>query len=293
MSRLFLLSSSAFALFAGAAMGSDMDAPLIGNQLYSSPVEEVSAAQPFGGVAGFVDTYYGRTSSDDLDINSNSWGLRGSINGGVSGANVQLDGAVGWADQGGEEVKQYSGAAHLYYRPQTDYAVGGFAHLSKSDATIYGLGNANAETKDYLFGVEAGWFTDQAGFTLQGGLGKTDFDGVEANHVLVGLGMKYFLSDNIRFDAGLNFHRLDSTDRDAKLDVASLQTTLNYRLDGLPVSVYGGYRLDSVTPEVSGTRYDNVSTNSFLVGVKGHFGSNSLRDEMMNGPIWSNPTLYP
>lgn len=270
-----------------------MDAPLIGRQLYSAPIEQASAAQPFGGVAGFVDTYYGRTSSDDLDVNSNSWGLRGSINGGAGGVNLQLDGSVSWADQDGGEAKQYSGTAHLYYRPQTDYAVGGFAHVSKADSTIYGLGNINAEAKDYLFGAEAGWFTEQAGFTLQGGIGKADFEGAEANHMLVGLGMKYFLSDNIRFDAGLNFHRLDAVDRDAKLDVASLQTTINYRLDSLPVSIYGGYRLDSVTPEVSGTRYDSVSTNTFLVGVKGHFGSSSLRDEMMNGPIWSNPTLYP
>lgn len=293
MHRLFLLTSTVLSLFAGAAVGADMDAPLIGRQLYSAPIEEASAAQPFGGVAGFVDTYYGRTSSDDLDINSNTWGLRGSINGGAGGVNLQLDGAVGWMDDAGGQMKQYSGTAHLYYRPQSDYAVGGFAHVAKSDSSIYGLGAVDTETKDYLFGAEAGWFTDQAGFTLQGGFGKTDFDGVEANHMLVGLGMNYFLSDNIRFDGGLAYHKLDASDLDTKLDVVSFETTLNYRLDSLPVSIYGGYRLDHVTPEVAGTKFDGVSTNTFLVGVKGHFGSNSLRDEMMNGPIWSNPTLYP
>lgn len=294
MFRLFLLSSSALSLFAGTALGADIDAPLFGNQFYEAPIEEASVTQPFGGVAGFVDTYYSRSTSEDADFDSNTWGLRGSINAGASGANAQLDGSVGWVDQDGGEATQYSGTAHLYYRPQMDYAVGAFAHLAKTDTVVYGLGGtSDVETKDYLFGAEAGWFTDLASFTLQGGFGKLDADGTEANHLLVGLGMNYFLSDNIRFDSGLNYHRLDVEDLDTTIDVVSLQTTLNYRADDLPVSIYGGYRLDHLTPEVAGVKLDSASTNTFLVGLKGHFGSNSLKDEMRNGPIWTAPTLLP
>mgnify|MGYP006940528072 FL=1 len=141
-----------------------MDAPLIGNQFYAGPIEEVSGAKPFGGVAGFLDTYYSRTSSDDTDVNANSWSLRGSLNAAIgAGVNMQVDGAISWIDQDGGEATQYSGTGHLYYRPQIDYAVGGFAHLSRNDTTIYGLGGSgDAQTKDYLFGAEAGWFTDQA-----------------------------------------------------------------------------------------------------------------------------------
>lgn len=293
MQRLFLLSSTAITLFAGSALGADIDAPLMGNQLYEAPIEEASIAQPFGGAAGFVDTYYSRSTSDDADIDSNTWGLRGSLNAGAGDANVQLDGSVGWMDQDGGKATQYSGAAHVYYRPQMDYAVGIFGHMAKTDTTVYGLGGADSEAKDYLIGAEAGWFTDLAGFTLQGGLGKLDVDGTEANHMLIGLGMNYFLSDNIRFDSKLAYHNLDVTDLDTKLDVVSLETTLNYRLDDLPLSIYGGYRFDNVKPEVAGVKLDSVSSNTFLVGIKGHFGSNSLRDEMRNGPIWTNPTLTP
>lgn len=295
MLRQVLFTSSIFTLITGSAWASDMDAPLIGNQFYAGPIEEASGAKPFGGVAGFIDTYYSRSSSDDTDVNANSWGLRGSLNAAIGGGvNMQVDGAVSWMDHDDGETEHYSGTAHLYYRPQTDYAVGGFAHLSKADTQFYGFGSSgDTETKDYLFGAEAGWFTDQAGFTLQGGIGKTDVFGTDANHILVGLGMNYFLSDNIRFDGGLAYHNLNADDLDTKLDIVSLQTILNYRLDGLPVSIYGGYRLDHLTPEVSGYRFDGWSTNTFLVGVKGHFGSDSLKDEMRNGPIWTNPTLIP
>lgn len=275
---------SILALASGAASAADIGQPSAG------------ADQGFAGMSGFIDTSYAHTRARDYDLDGDTWTLRGSINAPISGGvNVQLDGSVGWVDQNGGEATNYSGTAHVYYRPQTDFAVGGFGHLARSDSTVFG-GNGfeiESEAKDYLLGAEAGWFTQRAGFTIQGGFGKTDLEGFKANHMMAAMGINYLLTDNVRLDTNLGYHKLDLDDVNASLDIVSLQALMNYRLDRMPITLYGGYRRDRAAPEVAGIEFDSASADTFLLGLRGHFGTSSLKDEMDRGPIWSSPSLIP
>lgn len=241
-------------------------------------------AASFGGIVGNVDGTFAKTDNDVADMKS--WSLRGSVNAAVGGGfNLQADLSYGKHDfdLAGDGSALY-GTLHGYYRPDETYAIGAFLHGSKSDLDALG-GIDLLETR--MAGLEAAWFGESATFYAQGGYGKTDIVGLDADHVMGRLGVRYFLTDNVRVDAEGTANQLSTDFGD--IDMASAQALLNYRPDGLPVSVYGGYRKDWIERENAA----KLDSQSILAGLRFHFGSNSLREEERTGPVWSaNPALH-
>lgn len=270
-----------------AAMAADLD-----RGLYESPYE----AQGFSGkVAGNVEASFSKGKTDLFDLDNETWALRGSVNYDAgNGFNIQAD-----ADYGRTEVEDFdfdrlSGAAHVYYRPSGSYAVGLFGQAGRySTGYFNGLGIPGLDTSvtDKLGGLEVAWFNEVATTYGQLGYGKTSWAGEDADHILGRLGIRYFLTDDVRFDLEGSLHRFSYDNVD--LDVKTLKTVANYRPGSIPVSVFAGYRYDEWEPSASGVTPGKEKDHSVFAGLRYHFGSTSLKDEENSGPVWSTTSLLP
>jgi hypothetical protein len=247
--------------------------------LLDEPATTPATASRF---TGYVEGGFEAGSSRDTDLDSHSWRLRGSMNASSdTGLNLQADAdyahsylqEFGWNDNIG-------GTLHVYYRPDSNYAVGVFGQTGRFESRFL----PDTTARDYLGGLEAAWLGTDMTIYGQAGLGTTDIGGFDYDHYAGRAGMRYFFTDNIRADAEVAFDRYQDDVETA--DVWKISAIGNYRPDGTPVSFYAGYRFEHAKLSVDGFGSDSDVANNFLVGMRYHFGSSSLKDEEGNGPIW-------
>ncbi|MFC5991806.1 hypothetical protein [Limoniibacter endophyticus] len=280
-------------IFVKGILAAGITAAAIGGSAHAADYDRpIFYPETNGGLSGMTGNVEGALAKSENDLlDSRNWSIRGSVNARVSGG-LNIQGDLGYGKHDFDFIgdgSSYYGTLHGYYRPEEVFAVGAFIHGAKTD--LDALGSADLlETR--MAGLEVAWFSDAATFYAQGGYGKTDLLGLDADHLMGRLGIRYFLADNIRIDAEGTVNRLSTDIGD--IDHASAKALLNYRPDGLPVSVYGGYRKDWLEPKSGGASPGSTDSQSILAGLRFHFGSDSLKEEERNGPIWSSaPILQP
>nr|WP_172977824.1 hypothetical protein [Pseudorhizobium flavum]CAD6602676.1 hypothetical protein RFYW14_01186 [Pseudorhizobium flavum] len=288
--------SAAVILLGSTAHAADIDRPLLNAPVSYYGPSETAPLTSSSGLRGYIEGSYARGKSGTFELDNSTWSLRGAVNYDTgSGFNVQGD--LDWARTTVEEdfdYNRFGGTGHLYYRPSQDFAFGAFGSWSRFQSDIFGLAGIpglDDDIDDKLAGIEGAWFNDAATVYAALGYGKAAYSGEEADHYMGRLGLRYFLSDNIRFDLEGSLNRLSYDVAD--LDIRTLKAVANYRPETLPVTFFAGYRYDEWEPSLDGASVGSEDNHSVMAGMRVHFGSNSLKDEERSGPIWSSTSLLP
>ncbi|HXV29794.1 MAG TPA: hypothetical protein VD840_05635 [Sinorhizobium sp.] len=252
--------------------------------LYEPPVEPAAFGEPVveavsGGIRGYIEGSYSTSVGDEDDVDMDAWGLRGAINVDVgSGMNLQADLGYAAVNFDNTDIDKYDGTLHGYYRNDL-YAAGAFFGASR-----YDIRDSN-DIKDYLGGIEGAFFQDT--WTLLGaaGYGQAEWSGFDADHYMGALGARWYATDNIRFDIDGTFDRLAKNSED--FDIQSLKLTANYRPEQFPATLFAGYKYSDVELPTSYSGH----TNTIFGGLRFSYGSNSLKEEERQGPIWSSRSV--
>lgn len=243
-------------------------------------------------LSGFVEVSRAGTTlrGDDANSKGRHWELRGTGNWGAgSDWNLQMDGTYQRASQAGAKANSFSVAGHGYFRQPDKYAVGvyaGMTRLSESSALPQLAAiNLSQEAKIVSGGLETAYFLSQATVFARIGFGKILAEGPDLDQSALDAGARYYFTDNLRLDleGGFQHRRTDHV----KANVLSIGTTANYRLPNNPISAFGGYRFEGFSGKRNGAVFGG-KTHGFLVGLRYHFGSESLKDEERTGPLWSS-----
>jgi len=292
--RATYLSSLLMIVAAYPAIAADIDKPIIAGSSFSSydnAADTADMLEPSGsGFSGYIEGSVSKAFDTPYDVDGHAWALRGSINiEGPSGLNIQFDGGFARTTVENVGVNQLVGAGHAYYRDR-EFAAGGFVQASSIDADYLGYG-LNDTIKDYLGGVEGAWFMDQATIYGRAGYGQAKWEGYSADHAMGAIGARLYATDNFRFDVEGAINRLSHAD--LKLDTRSATFSVNYRPESVPITVFSGYRFDQIEPSMSGASLGHANVSTIFAGLRFSFGSNSLKDEERNGPVWTASSLLP
>ena len=155
---------------------------------------------------------------------------------------------------------------HLYSR-NTYGALGGFMGISNSgDATLYGAG------------IEGQ--VNMAGATLYGtlGFGKLN-DTVDSNLFAARLEGRYFLTENLRFDASVGYLRQSATGVSSKAIVSAVGA--EYQLGAFPAAINVGYRH-------ADAQNSTIESDTLRVGMLWSFNGDTLAERDRLGPSMSN-----
>jgi hypothetical protein len=254
-----------------------------------------SGASASSGISGYVEGSGLIGRSKKFDVDEKAWSLRGALNYDAgNGINLQVDGGVQRSHIEDHYYTPYSAAAHLYYRPANAYAIGGFVKYDRVATGMFGnLGivGVGDYTKEVSGGLEAAAYMDNTTFYGLAGYGRQDYAIGDADHYFGGIGARYFLTDNLRLDLEGMYHHIDGIQSD--MDIGTIKTAVNYRMDSMPLTVFAGYRFDNYHPTSSLTDLSDDHSHTFFAGLRYSFGSQSLKDEDRNGPAWSSTSILP
>jgi len=160
-------------------------------------------------------------------------------------------------------------AEHLYYRSQ-GWLAGAFAQQRK-----YYLNGHSNNVKGYFLGLEGQVYLDN--MTLYGQLGQSKWRyiaGTTDPDVMATLELRYFMSENLRLDASINYLKEDASGLfNYKWNQTTYGVGAEYRFSGSPVSVLARYEYAN---EDQSTGY-SADNQRLLIGVKFNFGKDSLR----------------
>lgn len=181
------------------------------------------------------------------------------------------------ASSDGSTVNSYSASEHVFWRDPAAYAVGGFGTFSIIDPdggdAVYSVrGGPEFQlyrgNMTYYGQAFAGWFGNDSGdATAWGVRGEA----------------RYFHTENLRFEGELGFSQLSQGGDTVNVITAGLEA--EKRLDNSPLSFYGRYQLDHISP----TGEDAVVAHTFLVGIRASFGVGTLFDEDRHGATMEEP----
>jgi hypothetical protein len=277
-----LLCSVCFSAVATTAFAADPFTPTY---------EEVATRQ----ISGYGEVYVGNVSIDFLGESEDLWAAGGA-------ARVNVPFADSWNAQGdltfdaigadGDSVHGVGGAVHLYWRDPASYAFGAFGEIKG-----YGFseGGPDDDISDWKIGPEAQVYFGNATLYGQAYYGQLEVDAPFDIDLWGVRGvLRYFMQENLRFDAELGFHNLSADVVD--MDTVSASVQAMYRFDNTPLSVFARYQFDrtSITEAP-----DDFDSHKIIVGLRASFGTGTLRDEDRNGatmdvwrPNFVLPTLF-
>ena len=302
-SSLVILSHDAFAADPIASPPSfGIGSPYGTVSANQSSYETTTELESWNSASGYLEGGYGKVVKvpNDLDTlgvdDIDSWGLRGSVNVGLNeGWNIQLDANYGRTNIEDVSVDGFAGAAHAYYRSDEGYALGAFAKASrmKSDdlSSFLSFVGVDDSLTDYAGGLEAAYMTDRATIYGNVGFGQADGLGLSWDHFMGGLGTRLYANDNLRFDIEGGLHRYSSNGAD--LDTRSIKVAADYRLEQAPIALTAGYRYDDMEVSGGGLSYSSDPAHSLYTRIRFSFGSDSLKNEERNGPLWTQTSLLP
>lgn len=278
-----------------SSIAADMDKVLFSDPVRYDPAEVERATQMDNNVSGFAEASYanGKGESGGFDADGNRWALRGSVNTRLDTSwNVQIDGLYSRMSVDPVDVDTLMGAAHAYYRVPDAYAVGAFIQGSRFGSNILDYlvpFGADKYAVDFVGGGEAAVYTDLATFYAQLGFGQLSYMSAKGDHLLAKLGTRLYATDNLRLDVEGSLNRFSGYGGEANLYTVS--AIGNYRFSQFPATVFGGYQYDHGEVKAGGTSLGEANAHTFLAGLRFHFGSDSLKDEERNGPVWSSSAL--
>ena len=256
--------SAALVMMAGTALAADpmTGAPMTAHNACSGHVEAYLGGIYASG-SGNSDTNftYGGTGRANCNFNER-W-------------NVQGDLFVDSYDSSGNNITQYGGAAHIFWRDPSSYAVGVFGTISKADTGGF------LDTTRYSGGAEFKVYMNNVTLYGQAEYGQADLDNTPFDFKFWGVRgeVRYFATDNLRFDAELAYRTYQYNIAD--IFYAAVQA--NYRFDNTPYTVFGRYQYENVD-FLGGSGGD---LHKFTAGLRISFGGGTLLEEDRYGATMS------
>lgn len=234
---------------------------------------------PSTACSGYAEGYYG-----GLEIHSLSGSqTTGKSFGGAARANCNFN--QRWNGQGdlfidsirsssgsATTISNYGAAGHIYWRDPSSFALGGFGALEGYD----NAGSFDATTR-YTVGVEGQVYLDNVTLYGQAYLGQHTINSSTADIRGVRGMVRYFATENLRFEGELGYRELATSSGSADTVVFGAEAT--YRFDNSPVSVFGRYQFDHLTSTGGG----GADIHKYVVGAKLSFGSKTLLEEDRHG----------
>jgi len=189
----------------------------------------------------------------------------------------------------------YGAAAHVYWRDPSSFALGAFASIE----TYRGIDfTFDDDTYSYRYGAEGQVYFDRVTLYGQLYLGQIDIPDAPVDFDTWGVRgvVRYFVRDNLRIDGELGFHELnvgDSFGPSIDMETFSAALQASYRFTGTPLTVFGRYQYDTTSVSLASVELD---THKFVIGLRGTFGSSTLRAEDRNGAtmdVWRPNMILP
>ena len=222
------------------------------------------AAPASAGTPGFVDVSLGAIDGNEAEITT--MGAGGSVVAPLSGNwHVQFDGEFTRYQQEGGGLSGAGLASHVFF-DGGDWAVG--ALLSYQDITAVTFWTLGAEAQ-YTMGA----FVFEAG----AGFGTGEISLLNEDSVSASASLTWYVNADLSFTGSVTHRDTDTVSADI-IDVTSYGLDAEYRFEGSPYSVTGGYTFSDLD---SGSE-----SNAWTVGLRYGFGDASLQDRRKDGPRW-------
>lgn len=178
------------------------------------------------------------------------------------------------------DLTAFGGAAHIYWRDPSAFAVGAFA-------SINGLsGNGEHFANHFRVGPQFQVYSDSITFYGQAwyGLEQDVGGGDEMTEFGARALVRYYPTDNIRLDAELAYLDVNNSWIDAAGLIGGLQA--NYRFANNPWTVFGRFQIDHPMQDAEFVG----DLHRFNVGLRYSFGSSSIKGEDRIGAAMEAPT---
>lgn len=201
------------------------------------------------GPVGSIGASYGNTEIDvgGLGGDADSWAVDGVVAMPAFGAwTVTLSGAASQTDFAGDDDTTFVGTGHLTTMVGSDLRVGGF--LGAADV---------ADETAFTGGFEVQKYLSRA--TLTGVVAYTTADDVDLDAWSVGGDAAFYVTDNLRLNAGLSWMTVD----DADVDGVTYGVGAEYQIGSSPFSVTAG---------LSHSDIEDVDVDSWNIGLRYSFG---------------------
>lgn len=217
-------------------------------------------AQASAQTNGYIDLSFGQTDVESTEFDALSLGGAAAVD--LSGNwSAQFDVDVSRNSVEGEEFTTSNTAAHLYYEGPT-WAVGGV--LSSRDLIFANEWALGIEGQTHIGSVvlEGG-----ASFgTLEGFGGSTGTTTVDANAT-------WYVTPDFSVGVGAGYWDIDEFDDEA----TTYGVDGEYKFAGSDFSMFAGY---------STTELEGVDFDTFRIGGRYAFGSDTLQGRRSDGPRW-------
>ncbi|WP_367715327.1 hypothetical protein AB2N04_15370 [Nitratireductor sp. GISD-1A_MAKvit] len=204
-----------------------------------------------------------------------------------AGWNVQKNLKHRRAQSGHQKMQQTQGSVHVYHRNPASHAAGAFVAVGETHGQNAEHGTATPELRNrrrVATGLEAALFSDKATLLALAGVRTGDFITLRPESAFAGLGARYYLTDQLRFEVrGTYEHPLDKTE-DAH--AYGLTSAIDYRPDELPFSTFGGYRYRLTEYGRRSATPDEIRSHGIFAGFRYHFGNDTLQEEERFGALW-------
>lgn len=205
---------------------------------------------------GYANTEF--DGGGDMD----SWGLSGAFSHDMSSGGVlQMDGKWNRFDFGSGSPDFGSSYGAVHYGMRNDsHAIAGFVGL----ADYFALSGTGV-------GIEGQMFL--GAINLNGSLGYASFDDFfDGTHAQVDAA--YFVTPNFALTGLVGMSEVDY-DGGGDADWTTLGVGGEYRFDGSPFSITGGYR---------NTDFDGGEADTWMIGFNFDLGTGSVQDRTRSGP---------
>lgn len=240
-----------------------------------------TAAQADPVLSGHADAYFGRAWLEGAP--ETTWAA-----GGVARINATFD--QRWNGEGEVFLDRLSndlgtlvafgGAAHLYWRDPSAFAVGAFA-------SVNGLwGDGNHFATHWRIGPQAQLYTEHA--TFYGQLWYGQEKAVYRSDPMIEWGargmVRAFITDNVRLDAEIAYVDVNDNSVDAAGVIGAVQA--NYRFTDKPWTLFARYQIDHPLEDAAFVG----DLQRLTVGVRWSFGGSTLKDDDRMGATMEAPT---
>lgn len=240
---------------------------------------EMQQVEPFSGSIGAsVGTIV--VSTDDGSESATLYNFDGKLNYRFNQDwNAQFDGRYNGITADGDTISVFGAAAHIFKRDPSAYAFGGFVSYDRLS-----FDDLDGDFSSYRLGPELQIYNGNITYYGQAFWGQYLADGESVGTWGARGEVRYFHTENLRFEGELGFTQISEGGDGASIFTAGLEA--EKRFDNSPLSVWGRYQFDHIDVgdiDAGGT------THTFLVGLRAAFGTGSLLDEDRNGATMESP----
>jgi hypothetical protein len=217
------------------------------------------AAQASAGTPGFVDVSLGAIDGNEAEITT--MGAGGSVVAPLSGNwHVQFDGEFTRYQQEGGGLSGSGLSAHIFH-DGGDWAVGALLDYQALTALTF-----------WTLGAEAQYTLGSLVFEAGAGIGTIEAS-ANADTVSAGGSVTWYATPDLSFAGGINYRDIDTL-----FDTTTYSLDAEYRLEGTPFSVIGGYSFSDLEA--------GIESNAWSIGLRYGFGDATLQDRRKDGPRW-------